>query len=140
MCSRRDAVTLTFESQRLPTSLPIFSTLYFFEVQRTHYPAPVCLQASPARPQDGVHEEMLTQRGRSPGRSVHIEDGKAGGHYDEDIISAYYPSGILVRLLAHLLQCEFSSVFMIVVCVQTPVTFESQLSIGVGSAVDLVTD
>ena len=136
MCSRRDAVTLTFESQHLPTSLPIFYIVFFFEVQRTHYPTPVCLQASPARPQDGVHEEMLTHNGRSPGRSVHIEDGKAGRHYDEDIISAYYPPGILERLLAHLLQCELSSVFMFVVYFQTPATFESQLSIGVGSAVD----
>ena len=79
---------------------------------------------------------MLTQHGRSPESSVHIEDDKAGRHYDEDIISAYYPPGILERLLAHLLQCELSSVFMIVGYVQTPVTFESQLSIGVGAAVD----
>ena len=97
----------------------------------------MCLPASPARPQDGVHEDLLTQYGRSPERSVHIEDGKAGRHFDEDIISAYYPPGILERLLAHLLQFELSSVFMMVGYVQTPVTFECQLSIGVGSAVDV---
>ena len=79
---------------------------------------------------------MLAQHGRSPERSVHIEDGKAGRHYDEDFVSAYYPPGILERLLAHLLQRELSSVYMIVGYVQTPVTFESQLSIGVGSSVD----
>ena len=80
--------------------------------QWTHHPTPVGLPASPARPQDGVHQEMLTQHGRSPERSVHVEDDKAGRHYNEDIISAYHPPGILERLLAHLLQRKLSSVFM----------------------------
>ena len=80
---------------------------------------------------------MLTQHGRSPEKSVHIGVGKAGRHYDEDIFAAYHPLGILERLLAHLQQRKLSSVFMMVGDVQTPVTFESQLSIGVGAAVDL---
>ena len=79
---------------------------------------------------------MLSQHGRSQERSVHIEDGKAGRYCDEDIISSYHPPGILERLLAHLLQRKLSSVFMMVGDVQTPVTFESQLSIGVGPAID----
>ena len=79
---------------------------------------------------------MLTQHGRSPERSVHIGVGKAGRHYDEDIVAAYHPPGILERLLAHHHQRKLSSVFIIVGNVQTPVTFESQLSIGVGAAVD----
>ena len=120
----------------LKALLRYLHSMLYFEVQRTHYPTPMGLPASPARPQDGVHVEMLSQHGRSPERSVLIGVGKAGSHYNEDIIAADHPPGILERLLAHLHQCELSSVFMIVGYVQTPVTFESQLSIGVGSAVD----
>ena len=62
--------------------------------------------------------------------------GKAGRHYNEDIIAAYHPPGVLERLLAHLHQSKLSSVFMMVGDVQTPVTYESKLSVGVGAAVD----
>ena len=54
--------------------------------------------------------------------------GKAGRHYNEDIIAAYHQPGFLERLLAHLHQSKLSSVFMMVGDVQTRVTSPSSRS------------
>ena len=77
--------------------------------------------------------EMLTQHGDSPGR-VHIGVGKAGtplqrGHYCS--LSSTWYSGEVARTSS-----PAQAQQRVVGDVQTPVTYESQLSIGVGAAVD----
>ena len=90
-----------------------------------------CLHNMAARQKEACTLELTVRARKDPNTQ-----GKAGRHYNEDIIAAYHPPGTLERLLAHLHQRKLSSVFMMVGDVLTPVTFESQLSIGVGAAFD----
>ena len=99
------------------------------------------MSTSPARPQERVQEEMLTQLGSSPSaeRRVHIGVDRKGpegvrgrpvaatGHHHEPIdgrqSSTWYCQE---SSLAHLHQRKLSSVFITVGDSETPVTFESQ--------------